>query len=443
MPIEREEILGLVERFAAERDRARTFEPGVTPIPASGKVVGAPELRNLVDASLDGWLTTGRFNSAFERRFADFVGPRFALTANSGSSANLLAVASLTSRTHGARALVPGDEVVTVAAGFPTTINPLLLYGLVPVFVDVDVPTYNVDAARIEEALSPRTRAIVLAHTLGNPFDLDTVTRIARERDLWLIEDCCDALGSTYAGARVGTFGDLATFSFYPAHHITMGEGGAVLTDKPSLRKLVESFRDWGRDCWCEPGAENTCGRRFDSQLGGLPRGYDHKYTYSHAGFNLKITDMQASVALAQMDRLEGFVADRRRNFDRLHAGLVELEDLFELPVATPNSDPSWFGFPITLRAGVPFERADLLRYLDRRRIGTRLLFAGNVLRQPYFEGRPHRVVGDLARTDRVMRDTFWLGVHPGLTAEMLDYVIDALRAFCSTSARTGGGDAT
>jgi len=425
----RARILDLVGQYAEAAHAPRAFEPGRTPVPVSGKVLGAPELRNLVEASLDGWLTTGRFNDLFEQRLAAFLGVRYALTTNSGSSANLLAVSALTSAQLGERALKPGDEIITVAAGFPTTVNPMLLYGMVPVFVDVDIPTYNIDPGKIEAAISAKTRAIMLAHTLGNPFDIAAVTRIAKKYNLWLIEDCCDALGSRYAGQLVGMFGDIGTLSFYPAHHITMGEGGAVFTSNPELKRIVESFRDWGRDCYCAPGKENTCGKRFGWQLGELPLGYDHKYIYSHLGFNLKITDMQAACALAQMDRLEGFIAARRRNFAFLRQRLAGCEEFLELPVATEGSDPSWFGFAITLRQAAGVARVDLLRYLDQYRIGTRMLFAGNLVRQPYMAGRAFRVSGDLANTDRVMRDTFWIGVYPGLTEAMLDFVVEKLEA--------------
>ncbi len=425
----RARILELVAQYADAAHAPQAFEPGRTPIPISGKVLGAPEIRNLVEASLDGWLTTGRFNDQFEQRLAAFLGVRYALTTNSGSSANLLAVSALTSPQLGERAMKPGDEVITVAAGFPTTVNPMLLYGMVPVFVDVDIPTYNIDPRKIEAAVSGKTRAIMLAHTLGNPFDIAAVTRIARKHNLWLIEDCCDALGSSYAGQLVGTFGDIGTLSFYPAHHITMGEGGAVFTSNADLKRIVESFRDWGRDCYCAPGKENTCGKRFGWQLGELPLGYDHKYIYSHLGFNLKITDMQAACALAQLDRLEGFIAARKRNFAFLRQRLAGCEEFLELPVATEGSDPSWFGFPISLREAAGVARVDLLRYLDQYRIGTRLLFGGNLVRQPYMAGRAFRVSGDLANTDRVMRDTFWVGVYPGLTEAMLDFVAEKLEA--------------
>jgi CDP-6-deoxy-D-xylo-4-hexulose-3-dehydrase len=433
----RADILDLVARYSAmTHDRPRAFVPGETTVPASGKVIGAPELQRMVEASLDGWLTTGRFNEAFEKRLAQFLGRNYCITTNSGSSANLLAFSALTSPQLGERALQPGDEVISVAAGFPTTVNPILMWGMVPVFVDVDIPTYNIRSDLIEAAITGKTRAIMLAHTLGNPYDLDEITRLARKYNLWLIEDCCDALGSTYAPAAdgkprlVGTFGDIGTVSFYPAHHITMGEGGAVFTNNPDLKRIAESFRDWGRDCYCAPGKENTCGKRFGWQLGDLPKGYDHKYTYSHLGFNLTITDMQAACALAQMDRLDAFIAARKRNFAWLSKRLASVEEFLELPKATPGSDPSWFGFPITLREAAQTDRVELLKYLDQYKIGTRLLFAGNLTRQPSMTGRHYRVHGKLTDTDRIMNDTFWIGVFPGLTEEMLEFVAGKIEAF-------------
>ncbi|KAB2968530.1 DegT/DnrJ/EryC1/StrS family aminotransferase, partial [Zoogloea sp.] len=406
------------------------WRPGADPVPPSGKVVGDPEKDAMIDAALDAWLTTGRFNDAFEARLAEFVGTRFALTVNSGSSANLVAFSTLTSPKLGERAIRPGDEVITVAAGFPTTVNPIIQNGAVPVFVDAGLPGYNIDVTMLEAALSPRTKAIMIAHTLGNPFDLDAVCAFAEAHDLWLVEDCCDALGSTWQGRKVGTFGHLATLSFYPAHHITMGEGGAVLTSDPQLRQIAESFRDWGRDCWCKPGCDNTCGKRFGWQLGSLPAGYDHKYTYSHIGYNLKITDMQAACGLAQLDRLEGFIAARKRNFAHLTAALDDARDFLVLPEATPGSDPSWFGYPITLRPEAGVNRVDLLEYLDQHKIGTRLLFAGNLTRQPSMAGRNYRVVGELPVADRIMRDTFWIGVWPGLSEAQLDYTAAHIRSF-------------
>jgi len=424
-------IAELVAEYYSAAFGGRSFVPGETPVPVSGRVFDAAELQSLVDASLDFWLTTGRFAHEFERRFAKVFGVRHAILVNSGSSANLLALTALTSPSLGERRLRPGDEVITVAAGFPTTVNPILQNGLVPVFLDVTVPTFNVDAGQLEAALGPRTRAVMLAHTLGNPFDLGRVRAFAEAHGLWLIEDCCDAVGATYDGRPVGTFGDLATVSFYPAHHITMGEGGSVLTGSPALEKIVESLRDWGRDCWCDPGKENTCGKRFDWQLGGLPHGYDHKYIYSHIGYNLKATDMQAAVGVAQLDKLPGFIAARRGNFARLHEGLRELEDVLELPEATACSEPSWFGFPMLVRPGAPFTRQELVRHLESRKIGTRLVFAGNLTRQPAYAEATYRVVGDLSTTDRVMRDAFWIGVYPGLTPAMLDYMVDSIRSCC------------
>ena len=427
----RERIRGMVGEYYREAFPAQAFVPGSSPVPISGRVFDEQELELLVDSSLDFWLTTGRFAEQFEREFAKFVGVREAVLVNSGSSANLLAVTALTSPKLGDRRLRPGDEVITLAAGFPTTVNPILQNGLVPVFVDVQIPTFNVDVSYLETALSGRTRAVIFAHTLGNPFDLDAVTAFAKKHGLWLIEDCCDALGSTYRGEKVGTFGDLATVSFYPAHHITMGEGGCVLTNKPLLRTLVESFRDWGRDCWCAPGKENTCGKRFDWQVGDLPHGYDHKYIYSHVGYNLKATDMQAAVGVAQLKKLPAFIAARKQNFAHLKAGLQNknknLEDHLVLPEATPNSDPSWFGFPLLLRETAPFSRNALIEFLNGRKIGTRQLFGGNLVRQPAYAGLNYRVVGDLRTSDRVMNQAFWIGVYPGLTPAMLDYVLQSI----------------
>jgi len=422
----RQQILELVARYAAAEAPA-AFVPGRTPVPPSGKVIGAPEMQAMVEAALDGWLTTGRFNAAFEQRLGRFLGAKHVLTVNSGSSANLLAFSALTSPKLGERAIRPGDEVIGVAAAFPTTVNPILQAGAVPVFVDVELPTYNAHPTQVEAAIGPKTKAIMLAHTLGNPFDLDAIAALAEKHGLWLIEDCCDALGSTYRGHPVGTFGAVGTLSFYPAHHITMGEGGAVFTQSGKLKPILESFRDWGRDCFCAPGQDNTCGKRFCWQLGDLPPGYDHKYTYSHLGYNLKISDMQAACALAQMDRLNGFIQARKDNFVHLKTRLRELEEFLILPEATPGSDPAWFGFPITLRQG---GRLELLRHLDRHRIGTRLLFAGNLTRQPYMAGRDYRICGDLANTDRIMHDTFWIGVYPGLDRDQLDFACDTLAAF-------------
>ncbi len=421
----RAQILDLVGQYCAEQFAPKPFTPGESAVPVSGKVFDAAEVRSLVDASLDFWLTTGRYAERFEREFARWMGVRECILTNSGSSANLLAVSALTSPKLGDRRLVPGNEVITVACGFPTTVNPLLQNGLIPVFVDVSLPTYNVDIAALDAALSPRTRAVIFAHTLGNPFDIAAVSAFARKHDLWLIEDCCDAVGSLYQGQKAGTFGDLATVSFYPAHHITMGEGGAVLTNKPLLRTLVEAFRDWGRDCWCAPGHDNTCGKRFDWQLGALPCGYDHKYTYSHVGYNLKLTDMQAAVGVAQLQKLDDFVTARRRNFAALHDGLKPLDEFFILPEATADSDPSWFGFPIAVRAGAPFTRNEVTRFLESRKIATRLLFGGNLTRQPAYRGREFRVAGSLANTDFVMNQVFWIGIYPGISPKILDYMLE------------------
>jgi len=426
----RTQIADLVKQYADLAYTPTEFEAGKSVVPPSGKVMGAKELQNMVEASLDGWLTTGRFNDAFEKRLTEFLGVKHALTTNSGSSANLLAFSALTSHKLGERAIQPGDEIISVAAGFPTTVNPILQYGAVPVFVDVHLPTYNIDPAKIEAAITPKTRAIMLAHTLGNPYDLDTIVALAKKHNLWLIEDCCDALGSTYNGKIAGTFGDIGTLSFYPAHHITMGEGGAVFTNNSELKLIIESFRDWGRDCYCGPGQDNTCGKRFCWKLGDLPEGYDHKYTYSHLGYNLKISDMQAACALAQMDRVEDFITTRKANFAYLKNGLKNCEEFLLLPEATPNSDPSWFGFPITIKPAANIKRVDLLQYLDEHKIGTRLLFAGNLTRQPYMKGRNFRISGELSNTDIVMNDTFWIGVYPGLNTEMLDFVIEKLETF-------------
>jgi len=429
----RKTILELVEEYHAVAFPERDFHAGETAVPVSGRVFDATELQYLVDSSLDFWLTTGRFAAQFEREFARVFGLNHAVLVNSGSSANLLALTSLTSPDLGDRRLLPGDEVITVAAGFPTTVNPIIQNGLIPVFVDVTLPTYNVDVTLLEEAVSSRTKAVMVAHTLGNPFDLDAVCAFTQRHGLWLIEDCCDALGSTYRGRQVGTFGDLATVSFYPAHHITMGEGGCVLTGKAKLKKLVESFRDWGRDCWCEPGKDNTCGKRFDWQLGELPCGYDHKYTYSHIGYNLKVTDMQAAVGVAQLAKLPDFIAARRRNFDLLHAGLQSVSDYFILPEATAQAEPSWFGFPLAVRADAPFTRNDMVHYLESHRVATRLLFGGNLVRQPAYADVKYRQVGPLTNADFVMNQVFWIGLYPGLSQRMLHYVLDVFHEFIKT----------
>ncbi|NUQ29701.1 MAG: lipopolysaccharide biosynthesis protein RfbH, partial [Acidobacteriaceae bacterium] len=412
----RQQILELTAQFHAEAFPAKNFTPGTSAVPVSGKVIGPEDICSVVDSALDGWFTTGRFAKDFERKLARFVGVRSASLVNSGSSANLVALSALTSPKLGDRQLKPGDEVITVAAGFPTTVNPILQNRLVPVFLDVTLPTYEIDVTRLEEAYSPKTKAVMIAHTLGNVFDLDAVTAFCKKYNLWLVEDCCDALGSTYKGRKVGTFGDISTVSFYPAHHITMGEGGAVMTDKPALQVLIDSFRDWGRDCWCEPGVDNTCGKRFDWQLGTLPCGYDHKYTYSHVGYNLKATDMQAALGVSQIEKLPQFIEKRKENFAYLKNALKPLEEFLLLPVATEDSDPSWFGFPIGVKTSAPFTRDQLTRALEAQKIGTRLLFAGNLLRQPAYEGYEYRVIGDLANTDFVMNQVFWIGVYPGLT---------------------------
>ena len=426
----RAEIAALVQQFSDIVHAPKPFVPGESAVPVSGKVIGAGELKMMVEASLDGWLTTGRFNAMFEERLAKFLGVKYLLTVNSGSSANLVAFSTLTSDRLGDRAIKPGDEVIGVAAGFPTTVNPILQFGAVPVFVDVDLATHNIDASKIEAAISSKTKAIMLAHSLGNPFNLDVVAALCKKHGLWLVEDCCDALGAKYNGQLVGTFGDIGTLSFYPAHHITMGEGGAVFTNDPELKLIAESFRDWGRDCYCPPGKDNTCNKRFCWKLGDLPEGYDHKYTYSHLGYNLKISDMQAACALAQMDRLEDFIAVRKSNFAYLKERLQSVAEFLHLPEATPNSEPSWFGFPVILKESAGAKRADLINFLDQNKIATRLLFAGNLTRQPYMLGRNFRVSGELTNTDVVMNQTFWLGVWPGLTRAHLDYVVDKLEEF-------------
>jgi CDP-4-dehydro-6-deoxyglucose reductase, E1 len=426
----RQEIAALVQQYSDIVHAPRAFLPGQSPVPVSGKVIGAQELKNMVDASLDGWLTTGRFNAEFEQRLAAYLGVKYLITVNSGSSANLVAFSTLTSPRLGDRAIKEGDEVIGVAAGFPTTVNPIIQFGAIPVFVDVDLATHNIDASKIEAAISPKTKAIMLAHSLGNPFNLEVVTALCKKYNLWLVEDCCDALGATYNGQMVGTFGDIATLSFYPAHHITMGEGGAVFTNNSELKLIAESFRDWGRDCYCPPGQDNTCDKRFCWKLGDLPEGYDHKYTYSHLGYNLKISDMQAACALAQLDRVDEFIAARKANYAYLRNKLKSCEEFLHLPEATPNADPSWFGFPLVLKESSGVKRVDLLNYLDQNKIGTRLLFAGNLIRQPYMLGRNYRVSGELTNTDIVMNQTFWLGVYPGLTNEHLDYVVSKLEEF-------------
>jgi CDP-4-dehydro-6-deoxyglucose reductase, E1 len=424
------QIKNLVLDFAHEKYQNKKFIPGETIIPPSGKVLDGQELVNMVESSLDGWLTAGRFNEEFEKELARFLGIKFLLTTNSGSSANLLAFSALTSSELGDKAIKKGDEVITVAAGFPTTVNPIIQHGAVPVFVDIELKTHNIDVSKIQGAISSKTKAIMLAHSLGNPFNVKEVMKICKKNDLWLIEDNCDALGSTFNNQLTGTFGHIGTLSFYPAHHITMGEGGAVFTNDGKLKKIIESFRDWGRDCYCGPGKDNTCGKRFEWKLGNLPKGYDHKYTYSHAGFNLKISDMQAACGVGQLKKLDNFINIRRENFNYLYENLKCCEDFILLPEPTKNSNPSWFGFLITLKSDSGTSRVDLINYLDQNKIGTRLLFAGNITRQPYMKNIIFRVYGDLKNTDHVMENSFWIGVYPGLSKEMLDYVIFKIKSY-------------
>jgi CDP-4-dehydro-6-deoxyglucose reductase, E1 len=426
----RAEILKLVAEYHAAAFPGREFVPGSIPVPVSGKVFDSHDMQSLVDASLDFWLTSGRFTKEFERKLAEVFGLRRAVFVNSGSSANLLAVSALTSPALGERALKPGDEVITVAAGFPTTVNPIIQNRLVPVFLDIERKTYGIETSQLEAAMSPRVRAVIVAHTLGNPFDARLVQAFAKKHKLWFVEDCCDALGATIDGKHVGTFGDIATVSFYPAHHVTTGEGGAVLTAQPKLVTAIESFRDWGRDCWCDTGCDNTCGKRFQWQLGTLPFGYDHKYTYSHIGYNLKATDMQAAVGVSQLEKLPRFIAARRERHAWLRAGLQPLEDVLEFPQALPGSEPSWFGFPIGVRENAPFTRTELIGHLESCGIATRLLFGGNLLRQPAYQGIECRVVGELTNTDWVMERVLWLGVFPGLTRPMVQHVVDSVAAF-------------
>jgi CDP-4-dehydro-6-deoxyglucose reductase, E1 len=431
----RRQISELVREYYDEEFMSKEFIGGRSSVPVAGRVFDENELQYLVDSALDFWLTSGRFADEFEKEFAAFTGIRHQIPVNSGSSANLLAVSALMSKSLGRRRLQPGDEVITVAAGFPTTVGPIIQNGLVPVFVDIDLPSYNADPNLVEKAISEKTRAIILAHTLGNPFNLDRMKEIADKYALWLIEDCCDALGSQYREGKVGQFGDIATFSFYPAHHITMGEGGCVATDNDTLRTILRSLRDWGRDCWCDPGSDNTCGERFDGRYGELPAGYDHKYVYSHFGYNLKITDMQAAVGLAQMKKLPKFIEARKKNWAALREGLSGFAQYFVLPESEPNSSPSWFGFLMTVREGAGFTREHVVRHLESKRIQTRMLFAGNVVKQPCFDemrkaGAGFRVAGDLKITDQVMRDTFWIGVYPGLDNKMIEYMIEQIKAF-------------
>jgi len=423
----RQEIADLVTKYAAEQYKPTNFVGGETVIPPSGKLLGEEELQNMVSASLDGWLTTGRFNTEFEIKLAEFLGVKYCLSVNSGSSANLVAFNTLTSPKLGDRAIQKGDEVIGVAAGFPTTVNPIIQFGAIPVFVDVDIKTHNVNVDLIEAAITPKTKAIMLAHALGNPFNVGRVKEICDKHNLWLIEDTCDALGAEFNGQKCGTFGDIGTLSFYPAHHMTMGEGGAVFMNNPELKIIAESFRDWGRDCYCPPGCDNTCGCRFDQKHGDLPYGYDHKYVYSHSGYNLKITDMQAACGLAQLGKLEFFIKKRRSNYIYFREKLESLTEFIHLPIPTPNSNPSWFGFPITLKDDCGISRVEVTKFLDSHKIGSRLLFAGNLLKQPYFKDVEYRVVGDLTHTEKTMKDTFWLGVQPSLDEQHYDFIVEKL----------------
>ena len=428
----RSQVFDAVRAYYQHKFHPKDFIEGKTYVPVSGKVFDESEVINLVDASLDFWLTTGRYAAEFEKRFAEWIGVKHCLLVNSGSSANLLALTALTSPKLGDKRLKTGDEVITVAAGFPTTVNPIFQNQLIPVFVDIQLPSYEIDITQLEAALSPRSRAIMIAHTLGNAFNIDAVLAFAQKHDLWVIEDNCDAVGTVYQGKKTGTFGHLSTVSFYPAHHMTMGEGGAVLTSDTRLKKIVESFRDWGRDCWCPPGIDNTCGKRYEWQLGDLPTGYDHKYTYSHVGYNLKMTDMQAAVGVAQLDKLPTFIERRKQNFDFLYSHLQDLQDVLLLPEATANSEPSWFGFLLSVKESAPFTRNQLVQHLELKRIGTRLMFAGNLIRQPAYKGLNYRVIGDLKNTDWVMQFSFWLGIFPSLTEEMLNYVVSVIHDFVS-----------
>ena len=427
------EIFNLVTKYYEKEHTNNTFVPGKSYIPYAGRIYDEKEMISLVDSALDFWLTAGKYANQFETEFAEFLGVKHCLLTNSGSSANLLAISALTSPKLGDKRLKPGDEVITVAAAFPTTVNPIIQNNLVPVFVDVDIGTYNIQADKIEEAISDKTKAIFLAHIIGNPFDLNKVMEIAEKYDLWVIEDNCDALGSTYNGKQTGTFGHIGTFSFYPAHHMTMGEGGALVTNDTKLKRLIESFRDWGRDCWCEPGCDNSCGKRFGWQLGELPFGYDHKYIYSHIGYNLKITDMQAAIGVEQLTKLPSFIEARKLNFRMLYDGLKKYEDYFILPEIEPEAEPSWFGFLLTVREDAGFTKDDIVKYLEDNKIATRMLFAGNITKHPCFEGVEYRVYGDLVNTDCIMNDTFWIGVYPGLTDEMIKYVIESFRIFATS----------
>ena len=432
-----DKIFSLVEEYYKIEHLQGEFIPGETPVPVSGRVYDASDIKSLVASALDFWLTAGRYNDEFQINLSEYLGIKHLITVNSGSSANLVAFSALTSPKLGERALRPDDEVITTATGFPTTINPALLHGAVPVFIDVNIPTYNIDADQIEEAISNRTKAIIIAHTLGNPFDINKITKIAKKYNLFLIEDACDALGSTYNKKMVGTYGDIGTLSFYPAHHITMGEGGAVFTNSAKLKRIITSIRDWGRDCYCEPGFDNTCKRRFEWKLGSLPKGYDHKYIYSHIGYNLKITDMQAAVGVAQLKHLDKFIIERRRNFMLLKHGLKHLEEFMILPEATEHSEPSWFGFPITIRENSPLTRDQLLIKLNEKKIGTRLIFGGNLAHQPYMKGRKFKIIGDLENSNKVMNNSFWIGVYPGLSPNAIEYVINTITDLLCKNGKT------
>lgn len=430
--MDRNKILELVKEFAANEYSSKQFIPGKSSVPVSGRIFDEDDIATLVDSALDFHLTTYRYNDEFEKGLKDFFGVQYALSCNSGSSANLIAVTSLTSPLIKERALKPGDEIITVAAGFPTTVNPILQNNLIPVFVDVELETYNVNTDEIEKAISNKTKAIILAHTLGNPFNIQKVKEICEKYNLWLIEDCCDAFGSIYNGKKTGSFGDIATLSFYPAHHITMGEGGAVLTNNAILKKAMESIRDWGRDCWCAPGCDDTCKQRFSQKLGNLPEGYDHKYTYSHLGYNLKITDMQAACGVAQLRKVNSFIEKRKTNFNKLKEKLQKFENYLILPKAHENSEPSWFGFLISVKEDAPFTRNQLVQYLNENKIGTRLLFAGNIIKQPYMINKNYKIIGDLKNSDFIMNNTFWIGVYPGITDEMIEYIEKTFNNFLS-----------
>ena len=435
--MDRNKILELVKEYARKEYAQKKFVEGESAVAVSGRVFDEDDIATLVDSALDFHLTTYRYNDEFEKGLREFFGIKYALTCNSGSSANLIAVTSLTSHLLKDRALKSGDEVITVAAGFPTTVNPILHNNLVPVFVDVELETYNINVEELEKARSDKTKAVILAHTLGNPFNIQKVKEFCDKYNLWLIEDCCDAFGSIYDGKKTGTFGDIATLSFYPAHHITMGEGGAVLTNNPVLKKAMESIRDWGRDCWCAPGCDNTCNQRFSQKLGDLPEGYDHKYTYSHLGYNLKITDMQAACGVAQLRKVNGFIEKRKSNFRKLNERLQKFDRYLILPKAQENSDPSWFGFLISVKEDAPFTRNDIVKYLNDKKIGTRLLFAGNIIKQPYMIGRNYRVVGELTNSDFIMNNTFWIGVYPGINDEMIEYTEEIFDKFIIEQNRT------